>query len=178
MNIQMNQGKNLNGNLKVSIVGKGEGWEVAPEDAWGVNDLILRRPVSLLFEMHKLDNWRRDPLLLEIINKVNETKTPMMTLEKHPSVPTSITFPLEKVVKRFGEYFTSSIDYMLSYALLIGVTELDLYGISTIHQNHRASSEYWIGYAKGLGVKVNIISSNADERMLPLYSSKRYGYDK
>ena len=42
--------------MNISIVGKGDNWELAPkEGVWGVNDIINWRPVTLAFEMHDLD---------------------------------------------------------------------------------------------------------------------------
>ena len=44
----------------VAIVGKGEGWREAPDggEVWGVNDVVLRRDVALVFDMHDLRNVR------------------------------------------------------------------------------------------------------------------------
>ena len=46
--------------MKVIIIGKGPGWEKAPKEGetWGLNDLLLYRPLKLTFEMHDIDKFR------------------------------------------------------------------------------------------------------------------------
>jgi len=60
----------------------------------------------------------------------------------------------------FPKYSESTISYMIWYACYLGATELDLYGIfmAAFDEYHEQlkSVEYWIGYARGKGIKVTI----------------------
>ena len=147
--------------MKVIIVGKGFGWEDAPQEGnvWGVNDLFLRRDVNLLFNMHDLDylmEYERSETLATI-NYVNKHNMPLITLRKWNSVPTSKAFPLDKM---HSDFFTNSIAYMLAYAEYKGATEIDIYGVSMKdpkeYLTQKYSLDYWLGYVRGRGVKVTI----------------------
>ena len=165
--------------MKVVILGKGEGWDAPFEgEVWGVNDVIFRRKVDLAFQMHDLSQWSEHDFLTKQVLYIIKHKIPVITLFKYPFIPTSKAFPLERANKRFPEYYTNSIDYMLCYAILKGVTEIDLFGVTMMYKDQRASVEFWIGIAIGQGIKVNLNRRHTDPRNLPLYSSKRYGYDK
>jgi hypothetical protein len=143
--------------LKVIIVAKGPGWEDAPMEGetWGVNDLLLRRPVKLTFEIHPI------PIAAELrpkeIEEINRSGIPVITSMKHELLPNAIVFPLDKMPI---EYFDNSIAYMIAYALYKGATEIEMYGVALIVEKEysweRPCVEFWIGYAMGKGVKVTV----------------------
>ncbi len=150
--------------MKITIVGKGRGWKDAPkeDEIWGVNELCLWRDVDLVFEIHDLEwlstvNKTEKENLLKITEYVNKNNTPIVLQEKHPDIPTSIAFPLDEM---HTDYFTNSISLMIAYAIYKGATQIDLYGCvlwrGSGYTFEKPNIEYWIGYARGLGVKVNI----------------------
>lgn len=145
--------------MKVIIIGKGIGWELAPQDGntWGVNNLCLRRPVELAFNMHDLHKHKDHPLFNKTIDYVNEHKIPIVTQVKYDHIPTSIAFPIKEMP---FVYFTNSMDYMVAYAIYKKATEIDIYGVymalNSEYVVQRPSFEYWIGYARGRGIKVNL----------------------
>ena len=162
--------------MKVILIGKGNGWENAPQDGntWGVNSLCLRRPVEMVFNMHRMDE---EPYLSNfeqntIIDYVNGNDVPLVTLKKLDNVPTSIEFPLDKMPLKYAE---CSIVYMIVYAILEGATEIDMYGVvlevGDEYTVQRKSVEYWIGYARGKGIKVTINEPTC------LCKGKLYGYE-
>ena len=162
--------------MKVILIGKGEGWDRAPKEGetWGVNDLCLRRPVKLIFQMHHNPDGEYDP----IIAHANKFKIPIVMIEKHLNIPTSIAFPLEEIMKETRtDYFTSSMDYMVTYAMYKGAREIDMYGVhlarGTGYSYYLPSLSYWLGYAKGLGIKVNIRTRTT----LVKAEKGRYGYE-
>lgn len=168
--------------MKIIIIGKGPGWEFAPVEGetWGVNDLVLRRPVKLAFEMHDIDSYLK--LKLPYVNKekeieeVNRLGIPIITQEKHKLLPTSIPFPIDEMPFK---YFTNSIAYMIAYAIYKKATEIELYGIALLfHEEYtrqRPCIEFWLGYARGKGIRVivhgptNIFSSEPYQGL--------YGYE-
>lgn len=158
--------------MKVIIIGKGNGWEDAPMDGetWGVNGLILNRSVKLAFQMHDLDEIYRN--FREEIDKVNELDIPVITREKHKLLPTAIPFPLDKMPIK---YFTSSIAYMIAYAIYKKATEIEMYGVAMLlkdeYSHQQSCVEFWIGCAVTRGIKVTIHEPTAIEcfKNLPLY---------
>lgn len=162
--------------MKVIIIGKGKDWEKAPMEGetWGVNNLCLKRPVKLVFNIHDLDKHRDHTLFSKTIDYVNKNKIPIVTQKKYEHIPTSIPFPIEKVPYR---YFGNSIDYMLVYAILKEATEIDIYGVNMVLDGERIgqrpSLEYWIGYARGLRIKVELHGPTA----LCKHPKGLYGYE-
>jgi len=91
-------------------------------------------------------------------------------------------YPLKTIIKKFGsDYFSNTISYMLAYALdtwtekrngvvtlkepdkkhLISMYGVDMatfdrYNQSGEYQLEKGGVEFWVGYAKGLGIKVDI----------------------
>jgi hypothetical protein len=166
----------------VNIIGKGEGWETAPPlsnkyETWGVNDLCIRRPVDLIFNMHDLSDKEilGIPLVSETIEFSNKEKKPFVTLAKMDSIPSSIRYPLEKM---HTDYFTNSISYMIAYAIYKKATEINIYAVNMLHGGEYAyqkpNIEYWIGYARGLGLKV---TANGITSILKSSNLKLYGYN-
>src|SRR3990167_2132018 len=104
---------------------------------------------------------------------------PIYMQEKYPDIPSSVEFPLDQVVGTFlrnvkrgtsantysnqkeleiNEYFTSSFAYMCSLALLEGFKTIHVYGFEmatdTEYRYQKASTEFWLGVAAGMGVKI------------------------
>ncbi len=73
-------------------------------------------------------------------------------------IPTSVRFPKEEAIKRFGYYFTSTSAYMAALAILEGVDEIRIAGIDMAigseYSIQKPCLEYLLGYARGLGIKV------------------------
>jgi len=142
----------------VAIIGKAYGWSEAPHvgETWGVNDLCLRRPVSLVFDIHDLEN-NVCPESAATVKWVNENNVPIVAQKEYDHIPTSIRFPLEKM---HIQYFECTFAYMIAYAVYRGVDEIDIYGVQMDameeYYEQRKSTEYWIGYARGKGITVTI----------------------
>ena len=167
--------------MRITIVGKANGWEDAPYEGivWGIHSHCLLRPFTMVWDMHKLYGTETErgcnlEAQLKIIEHINKNKIPYMCLEKYDNIPTSIAFPIDEMPLKYAE---SSIAYMIWYAYHEGATEIDLYGINMCnfdeYHEQLKSAEYWIGYARGNGVKVTINEPTAvckGQRGL-------YGYD-
>ncbi|KKK61087.1 hypothetical protein LCGC14_3017830, partial [marine sediment metagenome] len=93
------------------------------------------------------------------------------------------TYPLDEVKAITGDYFGSSIAYMLALAIWQRRERVDLWGVDLsedIYDHHRPNLEYLIGFARGRGMTVNVPPGS---RLLSFDSSKfeihypvRYGY--
>lgn len=117
--------------------------------------------------------------------------TPIMLQEACPDIPLSQTFPrhaIETWAHQKGwlpaadspdamrPYFTSTVSWMLAWALWSGATRIGLWGINFSqtqeYRVQRPCAEYWIGLARGSGVRVDIATTS------PLCKSRHvYGYD-
>ncbi len=166
--------------MKAIICGKGPGWEDAPMEGetWGVNDLVLRRPVKLAFEMHDIDR-RVEKKLYNIeqeIKEINKLGIPVITQKKHKLLPTAIPFPIDEMPSR---YFNNSIAYMIAYAIYKGAMEIEMYGVALIkddeYSDQRPCIEFWIGYAMGKGIKVTVHEPTTIECFKSL---ELYGYNQ
>lgn len=150
---------------KIIIIGKGAGWELAPleGETWGVNDLCFRRPVSVIFNMHA-DGCN------SLCNKINafaeRTRTPLIKLDNYP------------LYEMHTDYFTNSISFMIAYAIREGATHIDMYGCNmqagSEYAFQKPCVEYWIGYARGRGVEVNLSGST---NLMQSGDGNIYGYD-
>lgn len=84
-------------------------------------------------------------------------------------------YPLDAIIDRFNSnYFANSIAYMIAYALYNNYDEIYLCGIDLTqgseYEFERPCVLYWMGMAKGLGVKMGS-SSDLDKSLF------LYGYD-
>jgi hypothetical protein len=164
-------------NMKVTIIGKGRGWEYAPYsgETWGITQIFLRRPVSMVIDMNVYDDMRWGE------EEANEAKFCRKLCEVHniPYIDLK-SYPINDIKFFFcTDYFTNTVDYALALAIYRGYTEIDLYGVNMEHESEygyqKAGCEFWIGQAMGRGVTVNIHGENS--ALLRARDGVMYGYD-
>jgi hypothetical protein len=148
----------------VNIVGRGIGAEDAPADnCWGVNVVMLRRPVEVGFDMH--EEGKMTPAQMErrreIIPYVTALNIPVYAINSIPFT-TYHRYPIEKVINKFKTgYFSNAICYMIAFALFEGVDRLNFYGVVHLrthkeYATQKPAVDYWIGRAEQMGVKCYI----------------------
>lgn len=166
--------------MKVIIIGKSESWVEAPKEGntWGLNDLILSRPLALTFEMHNIDKILKSNFSDNVekeIKEINRLGIPVITQKKHKLLPTAIPFPLDEMPVK---YFTSSISYMVAYAIYKQATDIDIYGVHCYAKSEyfyeKPCIEFWIGWAVGRDINVKI--HGATNLLVPPFTGL-YGYD-
>ena len=158
---------------RVYIMGTGSGWELAPRESSAViyclNDFIRFEKYGVkmdkLFIMDVLDE---KPQVVSgqddlgwVIKRINDLHIPLISPYIYKEIPLSEEFPLEECKKKFGEpYFSNTIGYMIAYALLKNVEEIDIFGVNQASSGEytmeKAGVEYWLGIAVGRGVKVTV----------------------
>lgn len=119
---------------------------------------------------------------------LQECPIPVYMVSKHPAIPMSIEYPLQRMIDEFGlaslrpdmrdkGYFHSSVDYMLALAISEGFEEIGVWGIDMAHDTEyiyqKPSGSFWLGVARGRGIKVTIPVESA----LLNNEGYRYGYD-
>jgi hypothetical protein len=160
--------------MKITIIGKGTGWELAPlsGETLGITQLILRRLVARVIDMNDYSLWGEAELAEAIkARKVaNDLSIPYIDREN---------YPLQKIIKKFGtDYFSSTADYAIALCIDEGYTEIDLYGVNMSDSGEYAYQkpgvDFWCGMAMGRGIKVNVFGR--ESRIMKTRDNKLYGY--
>ena len=106
--------------------------------------------------------------------RLAEVDYPVYMQDVDPKIPTSVRYPIEEITAEFGMYLTSSIAFMLALAIYEDVDEIHIYGVDMDnwqeYADQRACAEYFMGIAKGRGIKV--VTPDG----CPLLTGPLYGY--
>lgn len=159
-------------------------WDNPDVEIWGLAWRKLQR-CDVYFDMHPIGPGRKN-VPPNYLKWLSDLKKPIFTQEKIANVRNSIRYPIEQVIEALGpkldpyssgDYFASSIGYMLGLAIIDVFEEIHMYGIDLItdseYSYQRPNTEYLIGVARGLGKKVYIPPNAALCKF-----SHRYGYEK
>jgi len=172
---------------KVGIVGaaitedelkaRGEGFEL-----WSMNDCHRAWPgveFTRWYELHTIQRKGREftrrgfdyyPIhgaqtVKEYLYGLDSLGIPVYMQRRWPrEVRQSEVFPFKEIRKKWGDYFGCSFTWMMAQALLEGVREIGLFGITfAVHEYYfqRPSLERMIGYAEGKGIRIRIDESSA-----------------
>ncbi len=167
---------------KVAIVGFAETSRMlAPFDdpeysVWGMNQLYRHIPrADRWFEIHH--NWHEYVVDgTDHAGWLRDAPIPIYMTQRQPAFPTSVTYPLDRMIAAHKDYFCSSIAYMLALAIEEGFTTIHLYGIDLVVGDEwdyqKPNAEFWIGVAHGRGVRVGIPAESALCKQ-----TWRYGYE-
>lgn len=155
-------------NDTVIILGTAETLKVVPwnepdTDYWACQPVITYpvvegKRIDLLFEMHKPEYYLKD----EVLERINKSNIPTYMVQAVPQIPKSITYPLKEIQEwvkhpKLKRFFSSTISYMIAFALYSGYKFIELYGVHMSHEEEkysiqRNSCEAWLNYGLGLGV--------------------------
>jgi len=87
-----------------------------------------------------------------------EHDKPIFCQEVYKEFPSAVRFPIEEMRNKYGDFYTSTLAYMMALALHEGFTHFELYGFDmeaeTEYKHQRDSAEYFLGLAEGLGSSV------------------------
>jgi hypothetical protein len=93
-------------------------------------------------------------------DRLRELDIPLYMQEAYPDIPNSIAYPLNDVMAIVGDYFNSTVAYMLGLAILEKVDRIGIWGVDMTADDEfeyqRPNAEYLIGFAKGMGIDVFI----------------------
>lgn len=145
-----------------------------------------------LFNIHKFDSLVRYGYQIhkDVEWAYEHQDVPFITVDKWPKsnvypLKNNIIFPSVKMAKAMPRwnYHCGSFDWLVAYAVYIGVSEINLHGIGLCLEagepiSSRACLEYWCGYAEGRGIKVTAAEDCDIFHFYHLVKSKMiYGYD-
>lgn len=154
-------------------------WEI-----WVLNEYESILPqmgasnVTRWFELHQRDTVLLSSRDKSYIDKLKNSKIPIMMCDKYDDIPMSEKYPLDDIIAKLEtDYFTNSISYMVAYAVYIGVDEIGIYGVDMAqdeeYSKERPSVEYFVGYARAKGIPV-YIPPESDICKVPYY----YGFQE
>jgi uncharacterized small protein (DUF1192 family) len=169
--------------LKIAIVGTAStsvhkapydntGWDI-----WslGANAEFIPR-YDRWFEMHTqrvLKNTGSWNASFEFWGKCGDK---LMLGHPCPELPYAKPYPIEEIKAKFGNYFTSTIAYMIALAIYEDAKEIGIWGIDMMgdeeYARQRPCCEYYLGMARALGINVVI----AEESPL-LRAERMYAYE-
>jgi hypothetical protein len=152
----------------VNIIGRGRGRGkglVAEGEKFTCN--YYTPGVDIVFEIHTDKNTPNAEKV-----KCAEAGIPVITQSE---------YPIDAIQAKFKtNFFVNTICYMIAYALYLGYEKIVLWGCNIIPKSddepivkNHPGVEYWIGYAQGLGVEVEV---QGESYILSLPKG-RYGYD-
>ena len=115
---------------------------------------------SRLFEMHNLNLLRSIPCRPDgYEERLKEIDVPLYMQEEYPEFPCT-RYPVESVSKTTGDYFNSSIAYMVALAIHLKAEKISIFGVDMKADEEffyqRPNLEYLLGLAKGKGIEVFI----------------------
>lgn len=167
--------------LKVAIVGLWSEtrdlipWDDPDWEVWGLAWDSEVFSMARAFEMHLPREWK-DNGIADYVERLN--MIPRLYLqEKCPAVIYGEPYPLKEVAKTTGDYFSSSMAYLMALAIHEGAEEIGVYGVAMEgydeYSYQKPNMEYLVGFARGRGIKVHIPDAS------PLCKYKgQYGYSK
>jgi hypothetical protein len=173
------------GRKKLAIVGFASSTrDKAPFDnpewvVWGLNQLYRHVPrADAWIDIHR--DFNAPGKVVEGTDFDGWLKSipiPVFMAETHPEIPTSVRFPLEQIIDKFGaDYFTSTISYMIAYGIWAGFTTIGIWGVDLIvgkeYFHQKACAEFWLGVASASGVEVKLPAETAIMK-----AGYRYGYE-
>lgn len=167
----------------VCIIGFAPSWNQAPFgrkdiDFWGLNELYIylnkfqiKQKFSAWFEIHDIKNSpsKQSPKHQEFLKNCS---IPLITQQHWPEYPSSIAYPRQEVKDMVNKHFviddihcgfsdySNQISWMIALAIYLKYDEIMVYGVdmaqSGEYSHQRASCQFFLGLAAGLGIKIYI----------------------
>jgi hypothetical protein len=170
---------------EVIILGMGATRQFCPFDAetWSVNMgyiqvCMLGGHCEKIFMAHgqTKDPYGRPMFVWEHFNRLAEEGIEIWNTHKVKGLKSKL-FPLKRLIKKYGtDYFSDALCYMIVWAIDKGYRKIRLYGCDMMTQEEygweKGGIEYWVGYAKGLGIEVEICEGS---QLLTTITGKPYG---
>lgn len=152
---------------------------------WMVSSAYRRIPGQMfdaIFDIHPPEVIAYLGLWDEYAAYAREGKR-VVLIQTDPRVPTSEAYPREVIQETFGfmgqaqhqleTSFQSSLDWMVALAIYQGATWIDVQGVDMRHQTeYRAQREtfrYWMGIARGRGIRVTVPEPSGLDGACELY---------
>jgi hypothetical protein len=114
-----------------------------------------------------------------LVPELNALGIPIHTAGTYQVLDNCREFPISEILERFGRmYMVNAVAWMVAMACYLEPKELHLYGVDYafgVDLDEKGSTEYWIGRAEGMGIKV-VIPYASHICKEPWSKSPLYGY--
>lgn len=172
---------------KIAIVGTASSFTDAPYDdesweIWGLSGLKTRVPkgtrVDRWFELHTFDYLKREQGAVEeyfgFLDSLGEKLT---TFQPEKLAPKARVLKRQDLLNAFGEYFTSTIAWVLGEAILENPDKIGLWGVHCAgdaeYEDQRPCIEGYIRFIQGMQKEVYIHPKSALFKA-PLYCTDEF----
>lgn len=135
-------------------------------DIWAFSSKRFDYPrVSRWFEIHAMTDLkqqlapkkRRRRSFPNYMQYMRSLPCPVYMARVHPSIPNSVAFPKDKLVKEFGHCFTSTASFLIALAIVEGYDVIGLWGVNpsgTSYNRQRPAIKYLLGLARQRGIRL------------------------
>lgn len=173
--------------MKIAIVGTASSSNLkAPYDdpAWDVWTLgknwQLNKRYDKFFEMHKMIDLAGVGVAQKYLDFLKIPADKLVLCEPCANYPAAQIFPKQEVMDYFaatnplmGKYFTSTIAWLIAYAILLDAKEIGVWGVDLImdeeYAYQRCCVEMFLGFAIARGIKITIADESPIMRATCLY---------
>ena len=120
-----------------------------------------------LFDIHPLECIRKaTPSFYRdgYEERLRELENPLYMQEDYVDIPNAIEYPLSEVSNLVGDYYNSSIAYMLALAIFEEYDKIGIWGVdmdkrgepghADEYRDERPNCEYLLGFAKAKGIEI------------------------
>lgn len=150
------------------------------------NNFQYKKRFDLWFEIHSLEVLEAKKCPQQYYEFLRNAGAKLFVGHPSKAWPEASAFPIVEIVNRFGDYFTCTFAYMIAFALYqheqdikgggLGIEEIGCWGIDMAvdeeYTHQKPCAEYWIGLARGMGIKVHIAPESPVVR-----TNAMYGFD-
>lgn len=170
-------------------------------EIWTLNEAYVNpwmKRFDVLFQLHPRWDWERpnnmaDPNHPNYIKALSVEGSYILPPERigkkivmqdhNEDVPGCVVLPIARMTEfcYYGiPYFTSTFAHMLVYAFLGDYTDIQIFGFEmesdTEYAHQRACAEYWIGYGRAMGIKIEAPGANILQGVHYAFGSNWQGY--
>ena len=150
---------------QLAIVGTTDSLLDAPYDSkdweiWGLNGAYqAMKRYDKWFDLHDMKVLKEchKPEYFEFMTKAGKNLT---LNKKYKDYPDAKVFPYKELVEKYGNYFTNTIAWLVAYAIEQSPEEIGIWGVNmatdTEYAKQRPCCEYYMGIAKGKGIKITV----------------------
>lgn len=177
----------------VQLLGAGWSWGADPQldpasERWGTNNVMFARYAGEFngwtrwFDLHpKAHILKRRAPAYDWYTRQDGSR-PIYTRDADLAIPGSVGFPFAAVLEYFSRDghnerdFWGSLSWMIAFAIMEGFDQIELLWFALMNDHYTKqvpSTRYWIGQARGRGIRVTI---HGDSQLKP--QQGLYGLDE
>ena len=168
---------------QIAIIGLGPSdhlapWEDPAWEKWGLPWHPLAFAHNRLFEMHAPDGVWDNKDYLDRLGALTMDGIRLYVQFGKPHIVGAEPYPLEQVQAYTGDYFGSSIAYVLALAIAENAERIGLWGVDlseSTYDHQRPNLEYLIGLGRGRGLEIEVFG-DGQLLKLPAHMQPRYGW--